>query len=303
MDISQFVEKQSDEQPALKEVTKDEPKPEPEKAPEQPTPSGFQVTPRPEAPEQGPNVEEITNNILSSITDIGSKTYLKMMVIGEPGSGKSSFLGSADNALVQDFEQGLIAAKFSPYGVGSGTKAIPYTNFNEFVQTIKLVRDRHEALERFEIYAIDTLSDLSKRNLSELTERDWKKSPSTVNRYVPTTDHYVESNEKILRVLRSLRDIDRHVIIAAHSKTVEPKNRPSKTYADFSESLANKISGMMDIVGYMESRVIDKKPTKVMRVVGDGSIMAKTRIPLPEEILNPTLPDIIKAWEHATKDE
>ena len=268
----------------------------PAEAPSTPAPT---VSEPPAGPPAPPSADEIVNSILSKINPIGQQAYLKLMIVGEPGSTKSSFTATASNNLIVDFEQGLVSAKHSPNGVGEGTQAFPYSTFEEFTNLIKLVKSRNPALDSFEVFSVDTLSDLHKRGLSEINEREWRKRPSSVNRYVPEVEHHTENNEKILRVLRHLRDLDRHIIITSHSKTVEPRNKPAKTYADFSESLSNKVMAMMDIVGYMSMKKVDGTMVPVMRVVTDGTIACKTRIPLPEEIINPTFPQILKAWNKA----
>lgn len=261
--------------------------------------SQNQVTqPVAEAPDPAPTTAQasaITQSILSKIKPIGSGARLKMFVYGEPGSTKSSFAATAKNNLIIDFEDGLISAKTSPNGIAEGVQSFQYSNFDEFVELIKAFHANDPGLSSFTTVTIDTLSDLQKRGLAEVTEREWQKRPSA-NRYVPETEHHQENNEKIIRIIRVLRDLDRDIIITSHSKTVEPKNKPAKTYADFSESLSNRIMGMMDIVGFMSMQKIDDKMVPVMRVVSDGTIAAKTRIPLPEEIANPTFEQIKKVW-------
>lgn len=290
------------DEPKKPEFTPDEVKETPTaEAPEAPPAVAETPAPAPEPPTAAPAVDQIADSILSRIAPIGSsKMPLKMMVFGEPGTTKSSFISTAVNNLIVDFENGLISAKSSPHGIGDGTQAIPYTNFEDFVQLIRMVKEHHPNLEQFETFSIDTFSDLHKRGLAEVVQREHRRRPS-MNQYVAEVEHHTENNEKLLRIIRILRDLDRNLLITAHSKTVEPKGKPAKTYADFSESLSNKIMAQMDIVGYMYMKKIDGVQTPVMRVVSDDTITAKTRIALPEEIANPTFPKILRAWEESKK--
>lgn len=245
-----------------------------------------------------PSVDEITANIMSQIGDIGDTARLKILVYGDPGSTKTSFLATAPNNLIYDLEDGLVAAKQSPNGIADNVKTIPFQSWDQSRALLGTLQKRPEELESYEVFSIDTLSELHKRGLAEVTEREFRKRPSA-NRYVAETEQHTENNERIVRFFRALRDLDRHLIVVAHARTVEPKNRPAKTYPDFSEGLANKIMAFMDVVIYMEMRKIDGVPTPVGRFISNGQIAAKNRIGLPEEVINPTFEQIMKFWENS----
>ena len=267
-----------------------------------PTPIAKEAPPSPQVTTPtAPVVEDILSNVLDKIEDIGHDNRLKLMIIGPPGNGKSSLLASAENCLAYDFEDGLISAKGSPHGIGNGTRAIPYTNMNDFRTLVGGFVAQDERLKRYQVFGLDTLSDLHKRDLAEICDRDWRRQPSR-NRYVPETEQYTEVNERIVRVVRALRDLPIDIIITSHSKTVEPKSGPSKTYADFSESLSNKIMAMMDIVGYLQFKQIDKQMVPVLRVKTDGIIHCKSRAPMPDEIINPTYSKIKELWVEGLKN-
>lgn len=253
----------------------------------------------------GLSYDDITDALLASIGDIGEKINFKMLIHGEPGSTKSSFLGSVPNCLIWDLEQGMISAKTAHIHTGrpmaSGIQAVPYKSMMQGEAIVERLASHHPDFEKYEVFAIDTISSLHKRTLEDIMKREWRKRPS-MNVNVPDTEHYTEVNEVLTRFIRSLADLDRDIIILCHSQTVEPKNKPAKTYPDFSEKLSNKLEAMMDIVGYMNMTPIPQEDgTKVIkptiRVVSDGVTHAKTRIPLPEVILDPTYPAIKTEWE------
>jgi energy-coupling factor transporter ATP-binding protein EcfA2 len=241
------------------------------------------------------NTNDILAGILDKIGEIGADKRLKLMIIGPPGQGKSSLLATAENCLAHDFEDGLVAAKGSPHGVGKGTLSIPYTGMDDFRNLIGGFVNGDPRLAKFEVYGLDTLSDLHKRDLAEICDREWRRQPSR-NRYVPETENYTEVNERIVRVVRALRDLPIDIIINSHSRTVEPKGKAAKTYADFSESLSNKIMAMMDVVGYLQFKAIDKKMVPVLRVKTEGTIHCKSRAFMPDEIINPTYKKIKDLW-------
>jgi hypothetical protein len=246
-----------------------------------------------------PSADDILSNVLDKIGDVGEKPHFKLMVIGPPGQGKSSLLLSATHGLGYDFEDGFTRAKASPLPVNA--QAIPYTNMDDFRALVGAFMVGDERVGKYEVFGIDTLSDLHKRDLAEITERDWRLQPSR-NRYVPETEQYTEVNERIVRIVRALRDLPINIVINSHSKTVEPKNAPSATYADFSESLSNKVMAMMDMVGYLQMKNVDDNMVPVLRFKTDGIIRCKAPSFIPEEIVSPSYDQIRSLWEEGIKN-
>lgn len=248
-----------------------------------------------------PPVDEILNSILGHMHDIGTKENFKIMIYGDPGTTKSSFAATAPNNLIVDLDEGLVSAMSSPNGVAENVKAFPWAGFQGLSALISKLAERPKELDWVETLTIDPFSETHKRGLDEVLAREHAKAPRTFNRYSPETEHHTENNNRMLAIIRQLKDLDRNLIITAHARTVEPKGKMAKTFPDFSESLANKIEGMMDIVGYMTRREIDGKMVPVLRVHTDGSVHAKTRVPLPVEIANPTYPQLKAAWDSLTQ--
>jgi hypothetical protein len=245
-----------------------------------------------------PSVDAVLDGIMGRIGDIGQKDRFKLLIYGDPGTTKSSLVAQAANNLIVDLEGGLISAKGSPYGIANNVQPYTWKDTAEFEMLLGYLYNDHPAFADKTCLSIDSFSDLHKRCLSEVTEREWMKQPSR-NRYVPITDDHQENNERMMRYVRVLRDLDRDIIITAHAKTVEPKGKPAKTYPDFSENLANKIEGMMDIVVYMSIKIVDGQPVPVGQFFSDGQTHAKTRVPLPFEVINPTYPMLRAAWEES----
>lgn len=261
------------------------------------------VTSQPVA-QTAPVVDEILNSLLGNMHDIGVKTNFKILIYGDPGTTKSSFIATAPNNLIVDLDEGLISAKTSPHGIAQNVKAFPWQGFNWLDALIAKLAERPPALDWVEVLSIDPFSETHKRGLDEVLQREYNKAPNTFNRFTAETEHHAENNNRMLAIVRALKDLDRNLIITAHARTVEPKGKPAKTYPDFSESLANKIEGMMDLVGYMTRKDNGEgQMVPVLRVHTEGTIHAKTRLPLPVEILNPTYPQIKQVWEQLIAQE
>lgn len=233
--------------------------------------------------------DQITEALLGSIQDIApGMNNFKILVYGDPGCTKSSFAAAAPRNLIIDFEKGLQSALHSPFGIGQDTQKIPFKSIRQVEALVQRFQTNDAAFAKWNTLTLDTISDLHKRSLQEITERKWVNSPSMRNRFVPETEDYIEVNEMLTRLVRSLRDIDKDIIVLAHAKTVEPKNRPAKTYPDFSESLANKLEAMMDVVAYVKMQPDEQgNQMPVFQVKTAEGIHAKTRLDLPDLIANP----------------
>lgn len=226
------------------------------------------------------------------------KKYLKMLIFAEPGAGKTVLTGTAPKNLLLDTEDGLTSLNNHPEIIAPDLQTVPYKSFVQAELLVKALNDGIPELDNFDTFSVDTMSELHKKGLAEVVEREWRRNPVSVNRYVAETEHHTENNEHIRRLVSSMRDLERHLIITTHARTVEPKNQPARIFPDFSEKLANTLNGMMDIVGYMYKKQVDGEIVRVLRVHTDGTIACKTRIGgMPSEIINPTWPMLYEYFE------
>jgi hypothetical protein len=242
-------------------------------------------------------VMEALNKLMGA--GIGTTSSCKVLIYSDPGQGKSSIAGTVPNSLIFDFEDGLIAAAESPYGIAPGIRPMPYVNWKQAEAIVDKLGEHHPSLDWVETFTIDTYSDFSKRTLHDILKRDNLNAPSVFKRYEPKTEQRVENNEMHDDYARKLRDLDRDILILTHAKTVEPKNKPSKTYPDFSESFANRLEAKMDVVGYLKMEDIEGVPTPVMytKTTGDDLVHCKRRIDIPDVMVSPTWADIKAGWE------
>lgn len=249
--------------------------------------------------------DDILNAILNRIAPVKSKQRrrkLKVLIYSDPGCGKSVLAGTAPDNLFIDAEDGLISLDNHPDLIPDTVYAYPYKSFIGFEAMVQKLNENPPELAHIKTVTIDTISELHKKGLQEITEREWAKSPMANNRYVAETDHHMENNEHIRRLVSSLRDLDRNLILLSHARTVEPKGKPAKTYPDFSEKLANTLAGIVDIVGYMYLKEVDGEVVRVLKLQGDGIVIAKTRIGgYPDEIVNPTWSSLWDAFLKASE--
>lgn len=252
------------------------------------------VDPEPTKPE----ADEVLEALLGKLTDLDdSDSKLKILIWGEPDTGKTTTAATAPNNLFIDAEKGNTSLLNNPDILGKGSRRYPYKSFQGLEILLGYLQDENPAFDWAEVVTIDTLSNLHKRGLAEVVEAEWRKAPGLVNRYRAETEHHTENNEHIRRLVDQLKDLDRHLIITAHSRIVEPKGKPAKYFPDFSEKLATAIVSLVDICVYIEKREVDGELKRVYRFRTDSNIMTKCRIgSLPDEATDVTWPALLDAW-------
>lgn len=253
--------------------------------------------------------EEILQAIVGKITDPGTTNSCKVLIYSDPGAGKTTFLGSIPKFLMHDVEDSAFVLKAPIPSIKKDVKVLPYTSFYQVEKVVGFLQENNPAFDAYETYGIDSMSALHKKGLAEITEREWNggrgrnSAGLPRNRYVAETEDHTENNEHIRRLVDSLKDLNRNIVITAHQRTVQLKDGTVKTYPDFSEKLSNTLAGMMDIVGYMTVKKQGNETVRVLKVKSEGLVTCKTRFTnMPDELVNPTWDMIMQYREEFLRD-
>ena len=240
-----------------------------------------------------PEVDEILASLEARIGTVSSRNkHLKMLVIGDPGSGKTTFSATAPNNLIVDIEKGTAVLVGTDY---QDTKVLEYKSFYQLEMLIKKLADG--AFPDIETITIDSISELGKRGLEELTEEKFIKSGGTSNRFVPEVGEHSENNEHMRRIVSALRDLERNIICISHIREqVDKRTGLTVKRADFSERLAGTMNGIFDIVGLL--RFDAETGERTMQVHPTKDALVKTRVNgLPALVDNPTWDTFDKAFK------
>lgn len=227
--------------------------------------------------------------VLSGVgSPLEQKDNFKLMIYSDPGEGKTTWIAGIPKGLMLDSEDGNLV--LTPEVMAPGFQRLPFKSFKQIEVLTDGFRTGDERLKAYETLVLDTVSTIHKDGLAEVKEAQYKQAPSLINRFKLETEDHTENNEHIRRLIRDfVRTTDRNLVLTAHARRVEPKDKPVKIFPDFSEKLANTIAGMMDCVGYLYTATIDGKEHKVLRVRPTDEVAAKTRITtMPDNIVDPT---------------
>lgn len=224
-------------------------------------------------------VDAILDKIMARISkpEVASP-YLKILIYSEPGVGKTTLAATAPKPLIIDVERGTRVLANKDIDV------LEFVSIEQVEKVIEYAVRGEPAFDKYETFVFDSLSEMQRRVLDAQLDKSSKSVGAPV--YKATWDHYGENTQRLRSLMSRFRDVKRNIIVTAQAKMDKdessgiPFMRP-----DLTPKLAATIVGLFDIVGYYR---IDSKGQRVLQVQPTKTIIAKTRVDLPKELVNPT---------------
>lgn len=164
---------------------------------------------------------------------------INMIVYGDGGVGKTTFVTSAPKPLLLDLEGG------SKYFGLRGIK-LDVTTIDSWTETEEVLK--YAASKGYETLAIDPIGELM--GLLRRYMESLKDSKLTMKDGSPTMAGWGFMKQKMRSFLRSARDLRLHTIIVAH---VDPKDDDGRQimYPMIETKIRQEMINMFDVVGYM----------------------------------------------------
>jgi len=182
--------------------------------------------------------------------------YLKVLVYGDPGSGKTVLSATATehedlcDVLIVNIEGGILSVANTPAFCTEQLKTV-----SEVESIIWSLANKEKGFENFKTIVIDSGTELQTINLEGIVRASMKKHPSKERGEDDVfIEDYGKSNAQLKRIFRQFRDLPMNVIVTALTKRVVPTTSTGKakhpTYVGplFTERLANSLMGYMDSV-------------------------------------------------------
>jgi len=178
--------------------------------------------------------------------------YMKLLVYGPPGVGKTSLAATLDpeHTLFINIEGGMLSV--------AGTQARSteqLRDINDVEEAFHALAHDSEELRWVKVVVLDSATELQTISLEGLVANA-RKTNRNRNQDDIFLEDYGKSTAQLKRVLRGFRDMERHVIFTALSKDMMVRNsKPPRLEAvvpALTAKLSASLMGYMDFVWYMD---------------------------------------------------
>lgn len=244
--------------------------------------------------------------------------FVKMLVVGEVGIGKTTFLGSAQlddrtsPMLLLDFEGGTASL------AGLDIDVWRVRDWTDYERAYEMLEAKDHA--GYKSVGIDSVSETHVFALLNILEEEASARAQKGQRTSQLQEgDYGIALIQMRRLLRSFRDLDMHVFFTALPQdSVEPGIGVVKE-PSLAGKLAREISGLMSAVGFLAwgekpgvtpqqpprpGQARQKNETRIMALKNYPKLRAKARTPwgddtIPDEVYDPTVTNVFDALKVA----
>lgn len=203
-------------------------------------------------------------------SDQEQQQYLKMLVYGNSGVGKTVFGSTAPDVLFLDAEAGMLSLK------DKKVDKVKIKTFQDMLESFNFLNS--EQNKKYKTVVIDSLTEIQKKLMDSILLK--------TNHDKPTIADWGTAIEKMRNMVRHFRDLPINVIFIALEKTDKDETSGGilKSPGLQGSTLPQEVMGFVDIVGYMVAEERNKKGDskekeiiRAIRVQPTASISAKDR--------------------------
>jgi len=224
-----------------------------------------------------------------------------MLIFGEPGVGKTTFMGTVLDhpdllpCLWLDIEGGTTPIADKLLHHKSDVDVIPLRTLKKLQETQNLLYMEGDNLP-YRSLVVDNMTELQSIDMKVIM-REAKanaRDPSKIDIDVPSQREWGKSREHMRAITRSLRDLPCHLFTTAHTVDVIKDGQPDRIYPGFGGKAKSDVPGFLNIVGYMTMLTErGKEPEIRIQTIGSKQVLAKDRFKkLDHLLINPTIPAI-----------
>lgn len=228
--------------------------------------------------------------------------WMKSLVFGEPGAGKTTLGGSAGESeltspgLILDIDGGLMSIRHY-----KGLMVKQVRGLDELKQTFA---DIHSAIDwsdpndpklPFKFLMVDSLTELQKIDMQEIMAGTKAVIEGRQDPYVPSEREWFISQGHMREIVRKFRDLPCHILFTAHLDPKKDTKNRMVNGPDLPGKLRNQVSGFFDVVGYLYATIEDGTAVRKLQVAKTDTTIAKDRLNvLGQVVVNPTFPMLVE---------
>lgn len=236
---------------------------------------------------------------IGATTPDGTVKWLKALIYGEPGAGKTYFFGTAEldpenflPALLVDIDGGVDTLR--------NRKGI---DLSKPIRTMDALKDLYKEIaaepDYYKTIGLDNITELQKLDMNDvmLEAKRTANNPDNVDIYVPSQREWGKSGERMRIIIRAFRDLPCHTIALAHIEEREDKlTKIPRLWPSMPGKLRHELAGFFSVVGYISTYDAEGGQYRQIQFAKTKKVQAKDRFDALPGVLpdNPTLPQVWK---------
>lgn len=246
-------------------------------------------------------VDEILNAIMLRIGDPTKQDpYIRTLIYGDPGAGKTVFSASSPNWLMLNVENGAKVLAGHRELITEGCDALEFRSITQINLLLDYLEKDHPNFAKYDTIILDTVNSLQDRDLDEITVHAAAASSLRQRGVINSQDgDYSENLAHMKFIIDRLCALKRHIIFTAHSKAVKDDATGIITRSiDVTPKVAKHLNAKFDLIGYLVATLDQNNQIiRNLQVHPTREVSAKTRIPgLPTVIIAPTFNTLLTAY-------
>lgn len=220
-------------------------------------------------------------SLIKKSTDLKIQSFIKALLYGQAGMGKTTLAISAPKPLLFDFDNGVHRVNFAHL---EGVDTVQISSYQDFIDVLET-----EDLTPYESLVIDT----GGKCLDYLADYIIKRNPKMGKANgTLTLQGYGERKAEFSALVKKISLMNKHLIFVAHRET-KTEGEDTRYVPQFGGSNYDSLVTELDLVGYMEANGRDRTITFDPTSRNDG----KNTCNLPSVM---KLPVIVNANGEAT---
>jgi hypothetical protein len=222
--------------------------------------------------------------------------YLKSLIYGEPGAGKTFLFGTCADA-----PEVFIPALLIDIDGGTATIRHRTTIDVKRIHSIDELKALYAELAAdpyyYKVVGVDNVSELQKIDMNEVMvdAKATANNPDKVDIYVPGQREWGKSGERMRIIVRHIRDLPCHVFMFAHLDEREDKTtKLMRISPSLPGKLRHELSGFFDVVGMLTTYEVDNTILRQIQFAKTRRVAAKDRFNVLPQVMqdSPTIPQI-----------
>lgn len=224
----------------------------------------------------------------------GSDKYIRMLVDGEPGSGKTCLAGTSPKCLIADADRGTEVLDIR------GLRKPEIAQISDWTQMLEIIEYLRNSPGEYDWFWIDSLSGFQDLGLDDIM-RSLVREKAHRKVYLPDKGEYGQNMNRLGLLLRELRELPINWGVTTHLVREEDFDDGKIKYMPWIQgrSMPERVCSYVGVVGRTEK--FNKDNVEQVRFTTrseNGKFYTKDRFGIGS-ILDPSIPKIMRKIEMA----